>query len=131
MVKHEVSLHKDSAGMIYGAHILHTWTVWKTTLPAGTCFLFNSAVHKPPKQNKSHRVLDSIMSIVHEALLIRKIMSKQCFSLASHSAPTELHPAASTAKGHPSPPCDHAWQRPEMGNGISTCFLPAPEQLHG
>lgn len=49
MGKQEVSLHRDSAGMINGAHTLHAWTIWKTKLPAGTCFLFSPAVHKTQK----------------------------------------------------------------------------------
>lgn len=51
MGKHEqVSLHRDSAGMINGAHTFHTWTIWKTKLPAGTCFFFSPAVHKTQKE---------------------------------------------------------------------------------
>lgn len=62
----------------------------------------STLLSKPPKQNKSHRVLDSIMNIAHEASVISKITSKQCFSLASPSAPTEPHPAAPVPK---KPPC--------------------------
>lgn len=70
MGKYElVSLHRDSAGMINGAHTFHTWTVWETKLPADTCifsFSHTPAIHKPQKeQPQSHRTLDSIMCIMH------------------------------------------------------------------
>lgn len=67
MGKHEqVSLHRDSAGMINEAHTFHTWTIWETKVPAGTCFFFSPAIRKPQKeQPQSHKTLDSIMCIMH------------------------------------------------------------------
>lgn len=54
MGKHEqASLHRDSAGMINGAHTFHTWNIWKTKLLAGTCFFFSPAVHKTQKNSAS------------------------------------------------------------------------------
>lgn len=71
----QVSLHRDSAGMINGAHTFHTWTIWETKLPPGTCFFFIPAIHKTQKeQPQSHKTLDSIMRIMHGLICSTKTL---------------------------------------------------------
>lgn len=64
----QVSLQRDSAGMINGARTFHTWTIWETKLPAGTCLFFSPAIHKTQKeQPQSHKTLTALRALCRDS----------------------------------------------------------------
>lgn len=71
----QVSLHRDSGGMINGAHTFHTWTFWETKLPAGTSFFFSPSIHKTkkaapvPQSSQQHYVHHARTYLLHKALV--------------------------------------------------------------
>lgn len=63
MGNEQVSLHRDPAGMINGAHTFHTWTIWKTKLPAGTCFFSAQLSIKHKNTASSTKLLTALRAL--------------------------------------------------------------------